>query len=79
MIKKTILPILLGLILAFAMMPMTAWKAYAAVGDYNLYVGGTRVSTLKRECRFQILIEGGCQFDLIPHPDNSVFFVDVQF
>ena len=42
--KKIIVPILMGVLMAFAMMPMTAWKAYAAVGDYNLYVGGTRVS-----------------------------------
>ena len=41
---KMIVPILMGVLMAFAMIPMTAWKAYAAVGDYTLYVDGTRVS-----------------------------------
>ena len=41
--KKMIVPILMGALMAFAILPMTAGKAYAE--DYELYVGGTPVTS----------------------------------
>ena len=41
--KKMIVPILMGVLMAFAILPMTAGKAYAE--DYELYVGGTPVTS----------------------------------
>jgi len=41
--KKMIVPILMGVLMAFAMIPMTTGTAYAA--EYPLYVGGTKVTT----------------------------------
>ena len=41
--KKMIVPILMGVLMAFAILPMTAGKAYAE--DYGLWVGGTRVKS----------------------------------
>ena len=42
--KKMIVPILMGVLMAFAILPMTAGKAYAE--DYELYVGGTPVTSV---------------------------------
>ena len=41
--KKMIVPILMGVLMAFAILPMTAGKAYAE--DYELHVGGTPVTS----------------------------------
>ena len=41
--KKMIVPILMGVLMAFAILPMTAGKAYAQ--DYGLWVGGERVTS----------------------------------
>ena len=41
--KKMIVPILMGVLMAFAILPMTAGKAHAE--DYNLWVGGTPVTS----------------------------------
>ena len=42
--KKMIVPILMGVLMAFAILPMTAGKAYAE--SYKLYVGDTQVTSV---------------------------------
>ena len=62
--KKMIVLILMGVLMAFAILPMTAGKAYAE--DYELWVGGTKVTNANAG---DVLKDGKVKFK--PASDNT--------